>query len=118
MESPWLFPTQNVGGVVVLSTKTRRMFVDLGKRYSTNVPVRVSSRATRSVVIDPVHACSSLSSITSYGAENGVGTFHSLITPDCVSSMPMLCPRYSPNHSRSRESIVPRRGEDPFVGVS
>ncbi len=30
MEAPWLEPTQNVTGVVVLSTNTRRMLVVLG----------------------------------------------------------------------------------------
>ena len=44
MLAPWLLPTQNVGGVVLLSTKTRRMLVVFGSRYSTNLPVLVSSR--------------------------------------------------------------------------
>jgi hypothetical protein len=32
IEAPWSLPVQNVTGVVELSTKTLRMFVDLGRR--------------------------------------------------------------------------------------
>ena len=32
LPEPWLLPIQKVTGVVVLSTKTRRMFVGLGSR--------------------------------------------------------------------------------------
>src|SRR5262245_22708853 len=41
-----LFPIQNVGGLVVLSTLTRRMFVVCGRRYSTVSPVLVLTRTT------------------------------------------------------------------------
>src|SRR5215472_11862087 len=54
MEAPWLLPTQKLTGVVVLSTKTRRMLVSLGRKYSTVWLVLGSSRTTRSVVMPPV----------------------------------------------------------------
>jgi hypothetical protein len=44
IEAPRLLPTQNVGGFVLLSTLTRRMFVDRGRRYSTISPVLVFRR--------------------------------------------------------------------------
>src|SRR6266853_4572229 len=47
----WLLPTQNVTGVVELSTNTVRMLVSDGIRYCTAVPVLGSSRTTRSVCI-------------------------------------------------------------------
>lgn len=65
MEAPWLLPTQNVTGVVELSTNTRRMLVLRGSRYSTERPVRVSTRVTKSVIIEPVQASSFLSIATS-----------------------------------------------------
>src|SRR5450755_4482054 len=54
IEAPWLLPVQNVTGLVVLSTNTRRMLVSLGSMYSTVVLVLGSRRTTRSVVIPPV----------------------------------------------------------------
>jgi hypothetical protein len=52
MEAPWLLPTQNVTGVVELSTKTLRMFVNRGSRYSVHwdalmTPARPTSQAAR-----------------------------------------------------------------------
>src|SRR4051812_3891464 len=61
MFAPWLEPTQNVTGLVELSTNTRRMLVVFGRRYSTNWPLLVSSRTTRSLIIEPVQASSFLS---------------------------------------------------------
>ena len=37
IEAPWLEPTQNVTGVVELSTNTRRMLVERGSRYWTHL---------------------------------------------------------------------------------
>ena len=65
IEPWWLLPTQNVTGVVVLSTKTRRMLVSRGSRYSTNYPVSGLSRDTRSFSIDPVHTSPFRSIVTS-----------------------------------------------------
>ena len=39
MEAPWLFPIQNVGGLVELSTSTLRTFVVLGSKYSIDSAV-------------------------------------------------------------------------------
>ena len=65
IEAPWLLPTQNVTGVVELSTKTLRMFVNPGSRYSVYWPVLGSRRRMRTVSIDPVHASPFLSTGTS-----------------------------------------------------
>src|SRR5262249_56102806 len=65
IEAPWLLPTQNVTGVVELSTNTRRMLVVFGNRYSTNSPVLGFSRDTRSLSIEPVQASPFLSVTTS-----------------------------------------------------
>src|SRR5262245_31129758 len=47
----WLLPTQNVTGVVELSTNTVRILVSEGIRYCTDLPVLGSCRTTRSVLI-------------------------------------------------------------------
>src|SRR5882672_10915934 len=54
IEAPWLLPTQQVTGVVELSTKTRRTLVGRGSRYSTDAPVRGSILRMRSLDIDPL----------------------------------------------------------------
>src|SRR5262249_12745872 len=54
MEAHCLLPVQNATGVVVSSTKTGRMLVSLGRKYSTVWLVLGSSRTTRSVVMPPV----------------------------------------------------------------
>src|ERR1700730_969420 len=51
MRWSWLEPTQNVTGVVELSTNTVRILVSDGIRYCTLVLVFGSSRTTRSVLI-------------------------------------------------------------------
>src|SRR5215467_12463890 len=65
IEPWWLLPTQNVTGVVELSTNTRRMLVSRGSRYSTNLPVVGSSLETRSLSIEPVQTLPVLSIVTS-----------------------------------------------------
>src|SRR6266852_3659453 len=65
IDAPWLFPTQNVTGVVELSTNTRRTFVNRGRRYSVNSPVLGSRRCTVSVNSPPDHASPFLSAVTS-----------------------------------------------------
>src|SRR5262245_15867231 len=55
-EAPRLLPIQNAGGVLPLSTFTRRMFVIRGSRYSTTSPVFVFTRTTRSLFMPPAHA--------------------------------------------------------------
>src|SRR5437016_4332567 len=116
-EAPWLLPTQNVGGVVELSTNTRRMFVGRGSMYSVNLPVLGSSRSTRSLSIEPVHASPFLSRATSYGCDHGVGAGHSWKRSAFVSNTAILLPRYSANHRRSCASICPRRGAERVVGI-
>src|SRR4030095_4399445 len=61
--APRLLPTQKVGGFVELSTFTRRMFVALGRRYSTVSPVLVFTRTTRSLFIPPAQDNPGLSAI-------------------------------------------------------
>src|ERR1700686_3794027 len=100
MEAPWLFPTQNVTGVVELSTNTLRMFVNRGRRYSTNSPVLGFRRCTVSVNSPPDHASPFLSPVTSYGHDPGVGAGHSLNCSVLVSNIPMRSPRFSPHHRR------------------
>ena len=46
IEAPRLLPIQNTGAFAELSTFTLRMFVNLGRRYSTISPVLVSTRTT------------------------------------------------------------------------
>src|SRR6267154_2293198 len=56
MDALWLLPTQKVTGVVELSTKTLRIFVERGRRYSVNSPLFVLRRSTRSVTMEPVQS--------------------------------------------------------------
>ena len=65
IEAPWLLPTQSTGRGPVSSTKTRRMLVVRGSRYSVTWPVFGSRRATRSVSIEPVHTSPFLVGTTS-----------------------------------------------------
>src|SRR2546427_241288 len=65
IDAPWLLPTQNGGGVVRLSTTPLLTLVGLGRRYSTNCPVRGSSRRMRSVNSPPLHTFPSLSLVAS-----------------------------------------------------
>src|SRR5215475_14947843 len=65
--APWLLPTQNVTGVVELSTNTVRMLVSRGSRYSTVSPVLGSSLTARSVCMPPVHISPFLSMAARYG---------------------------------------------------
>src|SRR5262245_20552504 len=116
-DAPLLFPTQNVTGVVELSTKTRRTFVLRGSRYSTTSPVLEFSRTMRSVLMLPVQRSPFLSGTTSYGQVHLVGTAHSVNFSLLVSSMATLSPRYSANHRRSCASMWPRRGWESRVGV-
>src|SRR5713226_6476082 len=77
IDAPWLLPTQNVTGVVRLSTNTLRTFVGVGRRYSTNRPLFGSSRSMRSLYSPPVHTSPFRSTVTSYGQAPEVGTGHS-----------------------------------------
>src|SRR5437762_4219592 len=63
----WLLPTQNVVGVVDLSTNTVRMLVSDGIRYCTAVPVLGSRRTTRSVCIVDAQISPFLSKLARYG---------------------------------------------------
>src|SRR5262245_8632541 len=63
----WLLPTQNVTGVVELSTNTVRMFVSDGMRYCTTAPVFGLSRTTRSVSMVEAHSSPFLSKLARYG---------------------------------------------------
>src|SRR5579862_4050953 len=88
IDAPWLLPIHSVPGFFASSTKTRRILVGRGSGYSVYCPDLMSRRATRSVFIDAVQALPFLSAIASYGADHGVGTFHSWIFPVSGSSMP------------------------------
>src|SRR5262245_33365540 len=77
MDAAWLFPTQNVAGVVELSMKTRRIFVKRGSRYSTISPVFGLRRSTRSLNSPPDQTSPFLSAVASYGHDSGVGAIHS-----------------------------------------
>src|SRR5689334_25346024 len=63
----WLLPTQNVTGVVELSTNTVRMLVSDGIRYCTALPVLGSTRTTRSVCIVDAQISPFLSTLALYG---------------------------------------------------
>src|SRR5690349_8082781 len=63
----WLLPTQNVTGVVELSTNTVRMLVSEGIRYCTVPAVFGSSRTTRSVCIVDAQISPFLSKLARYG---------------------------------------------------
>src|SRR2546430_3606448 len=117
MDALWVLPTQKVTGVVELSTKTLRTFVSAGRRYSVNWPVVGFSRKMRSLYSPPDHALPFLSTVTSYGHAPGVGARHSWKRSVRVSNIPIRSARFSPNQRRSCESIMPRRGPEPGVGV-
>src|SRR5712691_10697954 len=101
MDAPWLLPTQNVAGVVELSTNTRRMFVNRGSRYSVMAPVFGSRRITRSLYSPPAHTLPCVSAVTSYGHDSGVGAVHSWKVAVRVSNIPIRSARFSPNHTRA-----------------
>src|SRR5438445_8347342 len=99
--APRLLPTQKVGGLVELSTFTRRTLVVRGRRYSVTSPALVFTRTMWSLDIPPVQAYPALSRMASYGFVQGVGTAYSWNFSVLASNIPILLPRYSPNHSRS-----------------
>src|ERR1700680_4084044 len=57
IEAPWLLPTQSVGRGPVSCRNTRRILVGRGIKYSVIWPLLLSSRATRSLTIEPVQTC-------------------------------------------------------------
>src|ERR1700756_2033784 len=93
------------------------MLVECGNWYSVYWPVLMSRRETRSVSMEPVQASPLRPASASYGALQGVGTFHSVIFSVLGSNMPMALPSYSANHRRSCASTRPRRGRELGVGV-
>src|SRR4051812_30123761 len=101
IEAPWLLPTHRMPGFLESSMKTRRMLVGRGIWYSVYWPVAISRRDTRSVSMEPVQASPFLPAMASYGADHGVGTFHSEIFAVFESNMPIALPSYSANQSRS-----------------
>src|SRR5262245_57744139 len=117
IEAPWLLPTQKVGGVVELSTKTRRTFVNRGRRYSTISPLFGLSRRMRSLYSPPDHASPFLSAVTSSGHDSGFGAIHSWKRSLRVSYIPMRFALFSPNQSLPATSSMPRRGAELGVGV-
>src|SRR5262245_56196156 len=101
MAAPWLLPIHSTGRRPVSSTKTRRILVVRGSRYSVISPVLVSSRDTKSFDIEPVQTSAApLLGTTSYGLPHGVGSLYSFICSVLGSNMPMALPAYSANHSR------------------
>src|SRR5882757_1953759 len=99
--APWLLPIQGTGRPLVSSTKTRRMLVVRGRRYSVISSVLVLSRETRSFDIEPVHTSAApLLGTTSYGLPQAVGSLYSFIRSVAGSNMPMALPAYSANQRR------------------
>src|SRR5438093_841057 len=96
----WLLPTQNVVGVVELSTNTVRMLVSDGIRYCTALPVLGSSRTTRSVCIVDAQISPFLSKLARYGYVRG-GKSYSVNFSALVSNTATLLPRYSVTTMRS-----------------
>src|SRR6266513_1082545 len=96
----WLLPTQNVVGVVDLSTNTVRMLVSDGIRYCTAVPVLGSSRTTRSVCIVETQSSPFRSKLARYGYVRA-GSSYSVNFSALVSNTATLLPRYSVTVMRS-----------------
>src|SRR6266436_4829850 len=96
----WLLPTQNVVGVVDLSTNTVRMLVSDGIRYCTAVPVLGSRRTTRSVCIVETQSSPFRSKLARYGYVRA-GSSSSLNFAALVSNTATLLPRYSVTTMRS-----------------
>src|SRR5882724_6311262 len=111
----WLLPTQNVTGVVELSTNTVRMLVSDGIRYCTALPVLGSSRTTRSVCIVDAQISPFLSKLARYGWVRG-GSSYTVNFSALVSNVVTLLPRYSVTTMRSWSSMFMRRARAFAVG--
>src|SRR5208282_4037668 len=96
----WLLPTQNVTGVVVLSTNTVRMLVSDGIRYCTDLPVLGSSRTTRSVLMVEAQISPFLSKSARYGKVYS-GRLYSVNFSVLGSNSAALLVRYSVTRMRS-----------------
>src|SRR3989442_14275236 len=96
----WLLPTQNVVGVVDLSTNTVRMLVSDGIRYCTAFPVLGSRRTTRSVGIVETQSSPFRTKLAPYGYVRA-GTSYSVNFSALVSNTATLLPRYSVTTMRS-----------------
>src|SRR6187549_23061 len=114
----WLLPTQNVTGVVELSTNTVRMLVSDGIRYCTDLPVLGSSRTTRSVLIVEAQSSPFLSKLARYGYVNGGRLYSARYFSVLVSNSATLLVRYSVTRMRSWLSICMRRARAFGVGVA
>src|SRR3954453_19729022 len=114
----WLLPTQNVVGVVELSTNTVRMLVSDGIRYCTALPVLGSSRTTRSVLIVEAQSSPFLSKLARYGNVNGGRLYSARYFSVLVSNSATLLVRYSVTRMRSWSSICMRRARAFGVGVA
>src|SRR4029453_13716184 len=84
-EAPRLFPTQNAGGLLPLSTFTRRTFVIRGSRYSTTSLLLALTRTMRSLFMPPAQAKPALSAMASLTLVDGVGTDHPWYFSFCLS---------------------------------
>src|SRR5882762_8158486 len=96
----WLLPTQNVVGVVDLSTNTVRMLVSDGMRYCTALPVLGSRRTTRSVCMVETQSSPLRSKSARYGYVRA-GSSYSVNFSALVSNNATLLPRYSVTTMRS-----------------
>src|SRR5262249_30094038 len=112
----WLLPTQNVTGVVELSTNTVRMLVSDGIRYCIVCPVLGSSRTTRSVCIVEAHSSPFLSKLVRYGNVYS-GRLYSVNFSVLGSNSAALLVRYSVTRTRSCSSICKRRERACGVGT-
>src|SRR5579862_4202121 len=111
----WFDPTQNVTGVVRLSTATVRILVSDGIRYCSVLPVFGSMRTTRSVDIVDTHNSPFLSNTARYGKVSG-GRLYSVNWSVLGSNTATLLPRYSATVMRSALSISIRRSRACGVG--
>src|SRR5439155_3915156 len=111
----WLLPTQNVVGVVDLSTNTVRMLVSDGIRYCTAAPVLGSRRTTRSVCIVETQSSPFRSKLARYGYVRA-GSSYSVNFSARVSNTATLLPRYSVTTMWSRASMFMRRPRAFGVG--
>src|SRR5499425_2486523 len=100
MRWSWLLPTQNVTGIVELSTNTVRMLVSDGIKYCAVWPVLGSSRTTRSVLIVEAQISPFLSKLARYGNVY-CGKLYSVNFSVLVSNSATLLARYSVTKTRS-----------------
>src|SRR5579862_1173775 len=99
-------------------TSTCRTLVSCGSRYSVNSPVWVFSRRAISLSMPAPQSYALSSNSASYGRVHCVGAFHCVIFWVLGSNITRSLPLKPPHHSRSCESIWPRRQPISPAGMS